>query len=68
MSHYLTHPKTSGANKMATTPMPTPVRLPPELKEWVKAYAKENRRSVSAEIVNMVARAKEQIERQAAMT
>lgn len=52
---------------MATTPMPTPVRLPPELKEWIKAYAKENHRSVSAEIVNMVARAKEQNERQAAM-
>ncbi|GIZ54066.1 Arc family DNA-binding protein [Noviherbaspirillum aridicola] len=29
---------------------PTPVRIPPELKEWVKARAEANLRSVNAEI------------------
>jgi hypothetical protein len=30
---------------------PTPVRLPPDLKEWVKRLAESNLRSVNSEIV-----------------
>jgi hypothetical protein len=30
---------------------PTPVRLPAELKDWVKALAEANLRSVNAEII-----------------
>ena len=38
---------------------PYPVRLEPELKEWVKQKAKENDRSVNAEINRTVRKAKE---------
>lgn len=36
-----------------------PLRLEPELKEWVKQKAKENDRSVNAEINRTVRKAKE---------
>lgn len=42
--------------------MPTPVRLPPDLKEWVKASAHANRRSVNAEIITLLILAKAQVE------
>ena len=38
---------------------PYPVRLDPELKEWVKQKAKDNDRSVNAEINRTVRQAKE---------
>ena len=31
--------------------IPTPVRLPPDLKKWIKQQAESNLRSVNAEIV-----------------
>ena len=46
--------------------MPTPVRLPPDLKDWVKACAQANRRSVNAEIITLLVLAKAQVEREAA--
>ena len=48
-------------------PPPTALRMPPDLKEWIKASAKAHRRSVNAEIVTLLVMAKEQIEK-AAMT
>lgn len=42
--------------------MPTPVRLPPDLKEWVIASAQANRRSVNAEIITLLILAKAQVE------
>ena len=38
---------------------PYPVRLEPELKEWVKQNAKENDRSINAEINRAIRKAKE---------
>jgi hypothetical protein len=38
---------------------PTPVRLPAELKDWVKARAKKNLRSLNAEIIALLIRARE---------
>lgn len=38
---------------------PTPVRLPVELKEWLKARAEKNLRSVNAEIIALLIRARE---------
>jgi len=45
--------------------MPTPVRIPPELKEWVKASAEANHRSVNAEIITLLLMARTQCERAA---
>jgi hypothetical protein len=38
---------------------PTPVRLPLELKDWIKARAEANLRSVNAEITALLMRARE---------
>jgi len=38
---------------------PTPVRLPFELKDWIKARAEANLRSVNAEITALLLRARE---------
>ena len=38
---------------------PTPVRLPVELKEWIKARAEMNLRSLNAEIIALLIRARE---------
>jgi hypothetical protein len=38
---------------------PTPVRLPSELKEWIKARAEINLRSLNAEIIALLIRARE---------
>jgi hypothetical protein len=46
---------------------PTPLRMPADLKEWIKVLAKANNRSVNAQIVVLLTRAKEQIEKEAAM-
>lgn len=35
-------------------PQVTPVRLPPDLKDWVKARAAANFRSLNAEIVSIL--------------
>lgn len=37
--------------------------MPSELKEWVKASAQANRRSVNAELVTLLFFAKEQLEK-----
>lgn len=44
---------------------PTPLRMPPDLKEWIKAMAAADRRSVNAAIVMLLERAKEESERKA---
>lgn len=38
---------------------PTPVRLPEELKDWIKSRAGDNLRSVNAEITALLIRARE---------
>lgn len=38
----------------STTKSPTPLRMPDELKEWIKASAEANRRSVNSEIVTLL--------------
>jgi len=43
-------------------PHPTPVRLPTDLKAWVQASAKANRRSVNAEILMLLDLARKQME------
>lgn len=45
---------------------PTPVRLPQELKDWIKARADANLRSVNAEITALLIRAREVEEKQPA--
>ncbi len=52
---------------MSTQQHPTPVRMPEALKEWIRASAIANRRSVNAEIVTLLEMAKEQQEKKAAM-
>ena len=42
---------------------PTPVRLPQELKDWIKARAEANLRSVNAEITAMLIRARDMEEK-----
>lgn len=37
---------------------PTPVRLPPDLKDWIKARADANLRSVNAEITALLIQAR----------
>jgi hypothetical protein len=44
---------------------PTPVRLPQELKEWVKARADANLRSLNAEITALLIKARESEHKQA---
>jgi len=44
---------------------PTPVRLPPDLKGWLKESAEANRRSVNAEILVLLDLAKKQMEKSA---
>lgn len=39
--------------------IPTPVRLPQELKDWIKARAEANLRSVNAEITALLMKARE---------
>lgn len=51
------------ANKQQS---PTPVRLPPELKDWLKARAKANVRSVNAEITALLLQAREIEQKQVA--
>jgi len=38
---------------------PTPVRLPQDLKDWIKCRAEANLRSVNAEITALLLRARE---------
>lgn len=45
---------------------PTPVRLPQELKDWIKSRADANLRSVNAEITALLIRAREIEQRQPA--
>lgn len=44
---------------------PTPVRMPPALKAWIKESAEANRRSVNAEILVLLDLAKKQMEKSA---
>lgn len=44
---------------------PTPVRLPQELKDWIKARAEANLRSMNAEITTLLMRAREIEEKRA---
>ena len=53
-SKYLTEDKM--AAKQQT---PTPIRLPESLKDWVKARAEANLRSVNAEITVLLMKARE---------
>jgi hypothetical protein len=47
-------------DKMATKQQtPTPVRLPQELKDWIKSRAGANLRSVNAEITALLIKARE---------
>lgn len=43
---------------------PFPVRLEPELSQWVKARAKAGDRSVNAELIRIVRQAKDTAEQQ----
>lgn len=45
---------------------PYPVRLDPELSQWVKERAKDNDRSINAEINRLIRQAKEVEEKKAA--
>ena len=45
---------------------PTPVRLPQELHDWIKARAAANLRSVNAEITALLIKAREIEQRQTA--
>jgi hypothetical protein len=47
-------------------PAPFPLRLDPDLSQWVKARAKDNDRSINAEINRLIKQAKE-AEKQAYM-
>lgn len=47
---------------------PTPLRMPCDLKEWIKAAAKANERSLNAQIVLLLTQAKQQSERTTAMS
>lgn len=47
---------------------PTPLRMPSDLKEWIRASAKANRRSLNAEIVMLLELAKEKKEEPAKMS
>lgn len=62
VSHYVTHIKLVLRYTMSSSTMPTPVRLPPDLKDWVKASAAANRRSVNAEILTLLELVKKQME------
>lgn len=44
---------------------PLQVRMPIDLKAWIKASAQANRRSLNAELVILLEQAKEQIEKAA---
>lgn len=39
---------------------PVPIRMPPDLKDWVKLLARANGRSLNAEIVQILQQAKAQ--------
>lgn len=45
---------------------PTPVRLPEDLKTWLKVRAEENFRSVNAEVIAILMAARKQEEKRAA--
>jgi hypothetical protein len=45
---------------------PTPVRLPQELKDWIKSQADANLRSMNAEIVTLLIQARAQHDKSAA--
>lgn len=45
---------------------PTPLRLPEELKDWIKRRAGSNLRSVNAEITSLLMRARELEQKQPA--
>lgn len=47
-------------------PKPYPLRLEPELSQWVKERAKAGDRSMNAELIRIVRQAKEVEEKQAA--
>lgn len=47
---------------------PTALRMPQDLKEWIRASAVANRRSVNAEIVTLLEMAKKQQETMVAMS
>lgn len=46
---------------------PTALRMPLDLKDWIKASAQANRRSVNSEILVLLELAKQQMERASAM-
>ncbi|MBO0613691.1 Arc family DNA-binding protein [Thiothrix fructosivorans] len=53
-------------SNQANRPTPYPLRLEPGLSEWVKARAKDNDRSINAELNRLIKQAKE-AEKQAYM-
>ena len=67
-SHNRFIPSVLGTNMSANQQTPTPLRMPLDLKEWIKAAAKANERSLNAQIVLLLTQAKEQSERTAAMS
>lgn len=46
-------------DKIMTRPKPYPLRLEPELIQWVKEQAKAEDRSINAELIRIVRQAKE---------
>jgi hypothetical protein len=50
-------------NMAAKQQAPTPIRLPEELKDWIKARADANLRSVNAEITALLMKARESEQR-----
>jgi hypothetical protein len=52
---------------MATTKQqaPTALRMPADLKDWIRASAEANRRSINSEIVMLLVMAKNQVEKAA---
>jgi hypothetical protein len=53
-------------DKITSRPKPYPLRLEPELSQWVKERAKDGDRSINAELIRIVRQAKEATEQKQA--
>jgi hypothetical protein len=64
----MTHTDSNGAEKRAVTSEATHyvgVRMPQDLQEWLVDLAKRERRSLNAQVVVLLERVREQVERDA---
>jgi hypothetical protein len=64
----MTHTESNGAEKRAVTGEATHyvgVRMPQDLQEWLVDLAKRERRSLNAQVVVLLERVREQVERDA---